>query len=367
LSDKELDIEAQLDRMLDEATESAAESAAIGDSAADDGTELVGDMETVEQVVASVDHEDPFEPADQAAKPPAAAAKSPLADGDLADQIQKMLNEASEQAGGSSAADIAAEKADELPADDRSPEQMIAQIDDQLADEADDEIVGDFESIEDVAGAQAEAGTEPVGADARDARPHGDDDHLAGDMRSVDEAIGEMVDAPAPAPAPGASAHVKDADDDAEASREADAAAVAAELEADEALHRRPRPAADTDEEAVDQPNGAGDHDQALDRAASAARPERAADKPARRAGPGALIRLMAKVNRPLQSAPRAVRDFVGFFGLTLLFWAACLFAAAFGGFMTAVITGAVALPGLLAVFYLLFIRQAHDDQNAAI
>lgn len=379
MSHEELDIEAQLDRMLDEATESAASSAADQPAPAsdelDDQAELLGDMETVEQVVASAKQVNPAAPAEaddsasdaeEVEEPEAAAAKSSVSDDDLADQIQKMLDAASEQAANPSAADIAADKADELPAEEQSPEQVIAQIDDQLADEADDDIVGDFESIQDVAEAHHAAAADPLTIPG-DRAAHGDPPHdaedddeaLAGDMQSVDQALSELDDSPDFEAS-------DDAPDDAEsAGGQADAAAVAAELDADEALHRRPRPAAGDhpDEQAVDRPSGAGDHDQALDRAASTRTPKPAekAPQPARPAGPGVLIRLMAGLNRPLQSAPRSVRDFVGFFGLTLLFWAVCLFGAAFGGITTAVIAGAIALPGLLAAFYLLFIRQGPD------
>jgi len=421
--DKDHDLDSQLDDMLsnpnpnalgDSSTVDLREDLDMGGEADDAGDEILGDMETVEQATSHDDDASDNEPT---------GASDDADDDPLADQIQQMIDEASaedeqeadaEAKSKSEASDEADEdKAPRAEADTEeqpepqaktpeAPEQTIEQIDDQLAESADGELVGDFETVEAVAAdtnaSKPEADqSEPVAEAAppagqniaEDEEEPGDDDELEGQMQSVDEALDDMLEGQMQtvdqvngdddsSEADDTADTRADAEDDDQAptdpDAEADAAAVAAaELDADEAMTRRPDPQANDDQddnhddddsdgdtraESDDQPAKSSDEfaeqKPALDRAASQA------DNTPR--GPNAVVKLLATINAPLLALPATFRDFVGFVGLTLLFWAACLFAGAAGGMLTALIVGAVAMPALLAAFYFMFVRQPSEN-----
>lgn len=410
MPDKDHDLDSQLDDMLsnpnpnalgDSSTVDLREDLDMGGEADDAGDEILGDMETVEQATSHNDTASEDKPA---------GASNDADDDPLADQIQQMIDEASaedeQEATEAVSTSDEAETEDDEAADEpeaqarasEAPRETIEQIDDQLAESADDELVGDFETVEAVAAKakspEADAARDDAGEDKAatdDEQPPEDDDDIQGQMQSVDDALDDMLDGQMQTveqasdasddsdddqDTPDARAEADDDDDDddspeqADADAEADAAAVAAELDADEAMARRSESKADdkqdddddsdgdTRAESDDQPAKSSDEfaeqKPALDRAASQA------DNTPR--GPNAVVKLLATINAPLLALPATFRDFVGFVGLTLLFWAACLFAGAAGGMLTALIVGAVAMPALLAAFYFMFVRQPSEN-----
>lgn len=334
--------------MLEEAE--AGGVAPVESAEVDTDEELVGEMQTVEQAMREV-----TESADIA---PAKAVNDASLDGDqLADQIQQMLDEASEavEAGmepGAGAAEVAARPDVELPAESQTPEQVMAQIDASLVEESDGIMAGDFESVDEVVhGAKRQQTQEMSAAESdEDAMPEGE-------MQSVDDALDDMLEGHIQTAAAAAEEAVeKKASEASEpmAAREStpadegvSAAAVAAELDADE------RAAKPTPSQKTEPP------------AAPAATDEEAPSD-AVSARPSALLMMMAMINGPLMTCSDTIRNFVGFLAVTLIFWGVCLISHGVAGMLVTMIVVMLGLPMVGLAFYMMFLRGGATDEPPA-
>jgi hypothetical protein len=274
---------------------------------------------------------------------------------ELADQIQKLLDEAAAkatvQADGAPAKTAApaapppsAESS--IPTPSQAPaepgaapgesQQTIDQIDRMLCEKADQtasqepELQGDFQSPEEARVSQTPAPQEQQAAAMSVEKEL--DQMLEGSFETAQEA----------AQTPTASPAMAQAKSDEPAAPASDAAArVAAELDADE---KHPSPAAQTSD-------------------ATAAAGAAAADAAPR--GPSLLVRVLAAVNSPIAGLSPWMRDVVGFIGIQTLCVALVMIAAALAGMtglFAALGVGGAALAG---AFYALFIRRGGESASA--
>lgn len=308
---------------------------------------------------------------------------------ELADQIQKLLDDAAEQAVAAQAmpkpapvstvaqspapaASPAPASAQAAPSVVGAPEpdsaQTIQQIDQMLARNAaaaeqDLELQGDFETpeqaqsaaaspvassgaapatpastpvVEKTGSAAADPTTAPVAQSAATVNQELDD-LLDGSFETPEQAAAAT---PAPAPAPIAAAAPT------ASMQPATAAAVAAEIDADERLSPR-----------------------SMKFPASGSAVAPAADTipaipPAPR-GPSILVRLLAPLNAPLARRPAWQRDLVGFIGLETFCVGLALLAKALGGSTAMLIAIACSAALLGAAFYFMFLRPSHSPPAA--
>jgi hypothetical protein len=303
----------------------------------------------------------------------------------LAQQIQEMLDEATRQAAAAKAAANPTEiPSAELNADPRGDDPLsktsMPALDDAIARSADDALSGDFQTVDDVlenpsansaAAPQRTAHVEHPDPHAAPA-PHGSDhagevdDALAGDMQSLEEALGEFVEPapreavdPVPAPGPNvdAPAHAGPVASRGDTTGEPpNESAHTSAHEPDAATHDAPAPAPVLSAAApAPAPSPAGP---------AAARPARetrheARPAPRRKIDPVApLVGVLSMVNRPLLSMPQWKRDIVGYVGVelacvgvTMIVWARVSHAAA------TMTLGGLAVPMAL-LFYGLFMKR---------
>lgn len=346
-----------------------------------------------------------------------------LAGSDFADQVQKMLDEATASieppdeesdapapeppavAPEPSPAPVQAASAEPVAKDEEAKvedksadETLIDQIDSMLAEAADDSLAGDFESIDEMEASlidelptdpgvfseaeqlEVDAAGEPQAAAAEELPS------IEGDFESVDEVAMQTSSA----------AEQGDEGEEAEEENQAElseaAAAVAAELDADEAITGDfEAPDAleeDTEEEPAienvtakatapepEQPKSESTSEPAVEPAAKADAPAEEAEaetaKPARRPDKAmVLLSIMAKINKPLDGLSDTMKNVVGTVALATLALAfACFVIAALGRTAGLIVGMPIVMLVTAGAAYFLLLKRPGDgnDHRSAV
>jgi len=321
---------------------------------------------------------------------PSADGAGDLSGSDFADQVQKMLDEATaslDTPPNAAAAPPSAEpetdsrsetepEESETSADD----QLIGEIDDMLAEAADDSITGDFESIDEIE--QAESGELPADPAAFGATESPEADvSPAGVAAASDEAAGVDGDFESVAEATMEQSSTDDQVNDEQEQELSDAAkAVAAELDADEAVVRdfESPDTLDIDEAEGDEPVIENVAAQASAPAAAPAEPKsatppesdaQAVDEPAGEEdsteGSSRLVTILAKINKPLDGVSETMKNVVGTVALVTLAMAlACFVIAAIGQTAGLIVGMPIVMLVTIGAAYFLLIRGPGNGNN---